>query len=478
MLPNSMPDSHVNLLNPNQLQPPRSRKSRRKGFFAIGVIILFVIGAYLFTNFILPGLTLSRTFASASIVQQIKHLTLSGDRDVSSDDNRVNALIIGIGGEGHDGALLADTLILVSYDKNTNRAAMLSIPRDLYIPFPDGSWRKINETYSYGTYETEEGGADTARQIISSLFGTDIPYHVVVDFSGFEEIIDSVGGLDIYVDRTFSDPIYPVDDKRTEFIKFEQGWQHFDGATALIYARSRMGTNGEGSDFARAKRQQKILLALKEKVLKGQTLLNPITMNRLSSKVADNIQTNVESWEALRFYQMAGDVNGEQILRVTLTDAPGGILTSSTSPVGAYILQPRNGDYQLLKTVVNELFSNGELVQEPARVEVQNGTKVAGLATTKADDLARLGYTVTYIGNAEKLDYKQTTIYDLTGGTRPTALAALRLNLNATVASSVPNWLSDAVIEYNLTPSETPITNSQADFLVILGNDSTITAEE
>lgn len=467
-----MTTSHINLLKPHPLKPSsNTRPARRKGLFTVSLIVLLIAGAYLFTNFILPGFTLSRTFASASIVNQIKHLTLSGEREVSQDNNRINALIIGVGGEGHEGANLADTLILATHDNDTGRTALLSIPRDLYIPFPDGSWRKINETYSYGLYETDKGGAETATEIIGQLFKVDIPYYVVVDFSGFEEIIDAVGGLDIYVDRAFGDPLYPIDEERTQYIEFEQGWQHFDGATALMYARSRMGTNGEGSDFARAKRQQKIILALKEEILKGQTLLNPITMNRLSSRVANNVTTNVESWEALRFYQIASDVKSEQIVRATLDDAPGGILQSSISPKGAYILQPRNGDYKLLQTVVDELFNNGELVQEPARVEVQNGTSLAGLATTKADDLARLGYTVTYIGNAAKLDYTKTTIYDLSGGKRPTALAALRLHLDGIVATTVPSWLSDSLQEYNLTNEDAPTTFSKADFLVILGTD-------
>lgn len=467
-----MSDSRVNLLNPHPLKSSSDRTPlKRKGLFSVGLIVLLIVGTYLFANFILPGFTLSRTFASAGIVKQIKHLTLSGEREVIQNDNRINALIIGIGGEGHEGGNLADTLILASYDNETGKTAMLSIPRDLYIPFPDGSWRKINETYTYGLFETDKGGAETATEIIGQLFKVDIPYYVVVDFSGFEEIIDAVGGLDIYVDRAFGDPLYPIDEERTHYIEFEQGWQHFDGATALMYARSRMGTNGEGSDFARAKRQQKIILALKEEVLKGQTLLNPITMNRLSSRIANNVTTNVESWEALRFYQIASDIKSEQIVRATLDDAPGGILKSSTSPKGAYILQPYNGDYKLLQTVVNELFNNGELVQEPARVEVQNGTTSPGLATTKADDLARLGYTITYIGNATELNHNETIIYDLTGGKRPTALASLRLQLNANVATTVPSWLNDSLQEYNITSADTPTTFSKADFLVILGTD-------
>jgi len=157
---------------------------------------------------------------------------------------------------------------------------------------------------------------------------------------------------------------------------------------------------------------------------------------------------------------------------VTLSDAPGSILNSSISPEGAYILQPHNGDYGLLKEVSNQLFSNGELVQEPARVEVQNGTESAGLATVKANDLAALGYTVTYIGNADSLNNTETIIYDLTGGVRPTALAALRLHLDAKVAHSVPSWLSDTVTEYDLEPSNAPTARSEADFLVILGTDS------
>ena len=220
------------------------------------------------------------------------------------------------------------------------------------------------------------------------------------------------------------------------------------------------------------------MLAIKEKNLKSETLLNPVTMNRLTARIADNISTNIASWEALRFYQMAADVNSEQIVRVTLTDAPGGILTSGTSAEGAYILQPRNGDYKVLQTVTDQLFNNGELVQETARIEVQNGTKVAGLATTKANDLAALGYSITYIGNASDLDAKTTLIYDLTGGARPTALAALRLHLNATVASAVPSWMADAVTDYGLTTSDTPTTHSQADFLVILGQDGALNATD
>lgn len=471
-----MNNNQVNLLHPNQPQPPRLKKPRRKGLFTVTVILIVIVGAYLFSSFILPGFTLSRTFASAGIIQQIKHLTLSDDRDViKADEDHINVLILGIGGPGHEGALLADTIMIASYEISTGRAALLSIPRDLYAPYPDGSWRKINAAYAYGVYETdEESGPAAISNILGSLFKINIPYYVVVDFSGFEQIIDSVGGLDIYVERAFSDHTYPLDEESTTTISFEQGWQHMDGSTALKYARSRMGNNGEGSDFARAKRQQKILLALKEKVLKGQTLFNPITMNRLSSRVANNIDTNVESWEALRFYQLASDVTGEQVVRVNLSDAPGGILKSAISSEGAYILQPLNGDYNLLGQVVPQLFTNGELVQEAARVEVQNGTSVAGLATTKADALARLGYKVTYIGNAENLDTGKTIIYDLTGGTRPTALAALRLNLNAEVASSVPNWLSDTVSEYNLSSSEKPKTYSEADFLVILGKDQTL----
>lgn len=469
-----MNEQPINLLEPknNPLLPTPPTVKRR--FFTIPVVLGLITLVYLLATIVLPGLTLSRTFASGNIFAQLKHLTLGGDKNAANLDERINIAILGMGGEHHDGGLLTDTIIIASYDPDTKRAALLSIPRDLYVPYPDGSWRKINAAYAYGVYETPaKDGVATSISMLSTLLGTELDYYVTVDFSGFEELVDAVGGVDVYVERAFSDYKYPLNETRTEHISFEEGLQHMDGNMALKFARSRMGTNGEGSDFARAKRQQKILIALKDKILQGQTLLNPLALNRLTAGLANNIATNIESWQLLKFYQIAKDINAEQIVRVNLSDAPDSILHSGVSPEGAYILQPKNGNYNLLKDVMSQLFTNSELVQEAVRIEIQNGTDVAGLATVKANELAKLGYTIVHFSNAANRQQDKTIIYDLTGGARPTALAALKLQLNATVYTSVPEWLKNAGGGLIAEQPAQPKAQSDAEFLIILGENST-----
>ena len=103
---------------------------------------------------------------------------------------------------------------------------------------------------------------------MQNLTGLQVPYFAVMDFSGFEKAIDQVGGVDVTVDRTFTDYQYP--DSGTGYLPpqtFTAGPQHMDGARALIFARSRHAAGVEGSDFARSQRQQKIIDAFKQKVL-------------------------------------------------------------------------------------------------------------------------------------------------------------------------------------------------------------------
>ena len=122
----------------------------------------------------------------------------------------------------------------------------------------------------------------------------DLHYYLRMDFKAFEEIINEVGGITINVDNNFIDQLYPAANNEYQTIQFNKGIQTMDGKTALIFARSRHGNNGEGSDFARSKRQQKIILALKEKILSFSTLTNPIKINNIRKTLEKNIRTDIE----------------------------------------------------------------------------------------------------------------------------------------------------------------------------------------
>ncbi|MFA5954140.1 MAG: LCP family protein [Patescibacteria group bacterium] len=444
--------------------------------------IVLVGAVFLLANVIIPGARLSKTFGSSGLLQQLTHLTFSGSRSlVGEQDNRINILLLGVGGAGHDGAYLTDTTILASIEPSTSRVSLISLPRDLVIPYSDGSWRKLNEIYVTGQNTNSHDPGTTAANTVGAFLNIDIPYYVLVDFNGFEKMIDAVGGVNVSIDRTFTDPSFPTPGgedapnykDREMSVTFTAGWQHLNGQRALMFARSRHGNNGEGSDFARARRQQKILLALKDRVFNFGVLLNPITINQLANELSVHLKTNLEPWQALHLYELAKDVNTEQVIRATVDDSPNSLLVGEINTDGAYVLRPKGGNFNRIQELARDIFHNGELIQEPTRVEILNGTKVSGLATETANLLVARGYNVVHTGNADDQTVLKTTIYDYTSGARPTSLAALRVLLNAEVAATVPDWLIPTVstVDPNATSFTAPPLSSKADFVIIIGKD-------
>ena len=259
-----------------------------------------------------------------------------------------------------------------------------------------------------------------------------------------------------------------------------------NGETALIYARSRHGSNGEGSDFARSARQQKILLALKDSVLSAETLANPKKVAAIFDVVRTYVLTNIQAWELLRLADVAQKVKSENLTHLVIDDHPGGLLVPANVE-GSYVLVPRGNDYGILAAAVSDIFAaqhaagnvspktNGLAVAEPIRIDLQNGTKVAGLAARGSNMLEERGYTVAAVGNAAKQNYERTVIYDLSGGRYPEALAALKQTLNAEVSVTLPGWIASADVPSGITLSAPAAHGTNVDFLIILGINSVAT---
>ena len=314
-----------------------------------------------------------------------------------------------------------------------------------------------------------------ATQTIGTVIGVTIPYYAVIDFNGFKKIINEVGGVQVMVDRTFSDHSFPTNDDLIKTVSFSAGWQWMDGERALQFARSRHGNNNEGSDFARAKRQQKILLAVKDRIISTQILLNPLAINKLADRVGENLKTNMEPWEIISLYSLANKVNMERIVRVSLDASPEGLLTQVIGDNGAYLLRPQEGNFQKIKNITQNIFTVPEAALEPARIEVQNGTALPGLAAEAAEKLTGLGFTVTSISNAENRPVSETTVYDLTNGAKPASLATVRLLFNAKVSTSMPSWLAPSAAAIDPTVEQLPPPpkpHSLADFIIIIGLDN------
>jgi polyisoprenyl-teichoic acid--peptidoglycan teichoic acid transferase len=196
---------------------------------------------------------------------------------LKSSQQKTNVLLLGIGGGDHEGGDLTDTMIVLSLDRQKKSAALISIPRDTWS---DTLKDRINTAYHYGELKQKGGGMILAKAIVEDVIGMPIHYTMLIDFSGFKDIVDMVGGIDVNVSKTFTDTEYPIpgmehstcpDDPTNkcvyETVHFDSGLQHMDGDRALIYVRSRHAEGEEGTDFARNRRQQEVLIALKDKII-------------------------------------------------------------------------------------------------------------------------------------------------------------------------------------------------------------------
>ncbi len=428
-------------------------------------------------------------FPRLSLFSTLRQLVQPGDKKLEGEEeNRVNFLFLGVGGEGHDGPELTDTIIFASLRPSDETIGMLSIPRDMTVPIPGEGWRKVNNVNAFAEAKEKGAGPMFASEVLGDLFQQNIHYYVKVDFNGFAKLIDKLDGVDVYVDRTFTDNQYPTEDDLTQTISFQEGWQRMDGETALMYVRSRHGDNGEGSDFARSRRQQKVLLALKEKVLTLNTLLNPAKIGALFDTVKGHINTNLSLWEMLRLGNMLRDIDTTKIVNRVLdasTDSP----LYTTSLNGAYVLLPKNDDWGAIRRLAaNVLYPDEEsgaddIADAPrdpprfVRIEIQNGTAINGLAFQTSQLLEGQGFEIVKIGNAAERGYTHTVIYDLTNGERTNELKLLQDYLKAEVSMSASGWLfSTDIIPKKITvtdeQTEAKTTEDNIDFLIILGESS------
>lgn len=470
----SMTQPEINFLDiKDKLLPaPRRRMSWRLKIILSLVLVVGIVGVTLGIGVLSSGEHLSKAFGNLGLWGQFKHLIGNEDRQLNGESqDRINVLLLGIGGEGHDGPFLSDTIIIASIKPSTGKVALLSVPRDLFVPIPGYGWKKINHADAYGEAQNQGDGPLMASQVVGHVFGVPIHYFIRVDFDGFQQLIDDLGGVDVDVDATLDDNLYPVKGKenattsqRYEHLYIEAGRHHFDGTTALKYVRSREGRGVEGSDFARSRRQQKVLLAVKQKLLGLGTLANPYRITRIMDNLSQHLSSNLEVWEMLKLFTMAKNVTSEDITTKVFDASSDGPLYSTMTIDGAAILQPRSGDFSELQLIAQNIFGLDALAdQQPKRLEVQNGTKIPGLGLRTSQYLEGLGYKVVETRNAPTQDYQKTVVYVLTQSPKSTETASILAKLlGADVAPTLPTWVSAT------TSAQVSRT---ADILIILGQD-------
>lgn len=333
--------------------------------------------------------------------------------------SRVNVLIMGLDyrdWEAGEGAPRTDTMILLSLDPLTSTGGMLSIPRDLWVNIPGFEPGRINTAYRFGElYNIPGGGPGLAMKSVEELLGLKIDYYGLIDFGAFERFIDEIGGIKIDIEnRIRVDPI--VGDTKT----LKPGVQVLPGDLALGYARARYT---KGGDFDRAKRQQQVIMGIRNRLLERDFLLSliskaPILYQELSS----GIHTNMSLDQAIKLAWTASKVPEENIKKGIIgTDH----VTLNKSPEGDDVLKPRPEQIRLLRdeifTVsgpVSPAAANANpqdlVVSENARVSVFNGSTTPGLASRTSDFLKTEGVNVVEPADAPEA-FNYTTLISYTG---------------------------------------------------------------
>lgn len=425
------------------------------------MIVVLVGGGYLFGKAYLNILNIFRGGGSAvALNENVDPSTLRGE-----GDGRVNVLLLGRGGEGHEGVDLTDTIIVASIDPINKKAALLGIPRDLYVQ-PEGfGAMKINSVFFTGkNYDVREGeqpndaGMRLLESTLEDTIGIPIHYHVLVDFEGFKKAIDTVGGVTIDVPEDLAVVDYMHYSGIPYTLNVGQGQQSFDGLRALMFSRTRK-TSPNG-DFDRSERQRLVMVALKDKVFSVGTYGNPLTINQLLSDLGEHITSNFTTEEVLRVYEIMQEVPNGNIASVGLGDDKQRLVTPTTIQTASgplSIVMPTEGLFQFdaVKYFVRNALRDGFLESEDASVDVYNGTNIGGLAGRTADELKSYGYKVNTVADAPQKGNQDTILVDLTKGDKKYTKAYLENRFG--------------VIAHSSMPAGSGIDPGMADFVIILG---------
>ncbi|GIV77859.1 MAG: hypothetical protein KatS3mg050_2253 [Litorilinea sp.] len=328
----------------------------------------------------------------------------------------INVLLLGTDGRpGEQDIPRTDTIILLSLDLQSGTLGMLSLPRDLWVPIPGYDiTTKINTAYSIGELQGYQGGgAQLVKNTVSSFIGQPVQYYVMVNFQGFVELIDLIGGVDVMVPKTIHDEEFPTDDYGVETFHLDAGLQHLDGATALKYVRTRHVDD----DYGRARRQQDVIRAVVDKVMRSDML--PTLLARLPKllyTMRNSIDTDIPMPMQLELANYIKDVSLNEVRQLVLDNRFG---EETYSAEGAWILRP---DRAKVRAALADFFNtaghsgNGTTVAQasadPAwvRVEILNGTGEPGVAARTRELLEARGWQVVSIGDADRSDYGRTLV--------------------------------------------------------------------
>ncbi len=435
----------------------------------LGVLILIVGGFLGIKAFTKIHKVLKGGGKAVALQANVKPELLKGE-----GDGRINVLLLGKGGDGHDGPDLTDTLLVASIDPVNKTADLVSIPRDLWVTVPTYGSMKINAVYANAKYRSlntapkdaqkaQNAGIAAAKQTVTDVLGIPIHYYGLIDFHAFQQAVDTVGGVDFNVPQSaaVTDYMYNEDTHKPYVLSVGAGQQHFDGLRALMYVRTRH-TSLRG-DFDRTERQRLFIQALSSKILTAGTYTNPLKISELMSAFGDHISTDFSINDALRMMQISKNIPGNGITSVGLADPPNNFVMTDAAG-SASVVRPTAGfnDYSQIQNYIRNTLRDPYLAKENGAVAVLNGTNTAGLATSKSDQLKSYGYNVVNVADAPAHTYTKTVLVDFTAGKKPYTKNYLEKRFGVKATTRLPDNTIQATGD---------------DFVIILGQDATTSSQ-
>ncbi|OGM21826.1 hypothetical protein A2714_02475 [Candidatus Woesebacteria bacterium RIFCSPHIGHO2_01_FULL_38_9] len=348
-----------------------------KRFKYIAFILLFIlsffvgaVASYIFLHF-------QKVFVANKPAVEVNDFI---DSDLSKS---FTVLVLGYGGAGHDGGNLSDVILVAHINPETKKVTFISVPRDLWVELPMRSdlreSRKVNAAYAIGSddknyplkepqYKGEAGGGTMAKEVVSKVIGMPITYFIAVDFEGFKNIVDTLGGVEVNVPVTFDDYFYPIKGRendtcgkssseivklhelysdtelhhqfecRYEHIHYDQGSTKMNGDEALKFVRSRASAQ-HGGDFARSLRQQAVLTGIKEKFISGESLEK---IDETFGQLSKMIRTDLDLTTIKQLLEIYGSPEDYSFSYIGLNDQ--NVFVATKSLDSQFILIPKEGE--------------------------------------------------------------------------------------------------------------------------------------
>lgn len=347
------------------------------------ILFLFVIGIGAFI-ILRPFFSFAKT--NGLDVPFFYNMAFSSSVPLKTTQGKTNIVLLGMGGGTHEGADLTDSMMVISMSEDGTDVAAISLPRDIYT---DTIKDRINAAYHYGEEKKQGGGLIMAKSIAEEVVGLPIHYAIAIDFSGFKDIIDLIGGVDINIEELFIDTEYPIANRENDdcgggdpdfacrymTVEFKKGIEHMNGDRALIYVRSRHATGREGNDYARGKRQEQVVLAVKDKLLKEKLDKDFSKAQKLLEFVKKTTISDMTFAEMLYLGKLGSGAARENIRYISLAigGENGELVGFLENPPdwkynGMWVLVPRTGNFDEIHAYVNcQIFTSNCSIPFPEK---------------------------------------------------------------------------------------------------------------